>query len=72
MAAEASNNEEPDYDELLSELDFSPRRDFSENADRQLEQLFDKLSSLNYSQDVQVKVMVEAMRRFEALYHDDN
>ncbi len=66
-----SNNTEPNYDELLRDLDLSPSPDFSSKIDKQLEHLLAKLDSLNYSEEDVVKVMTKAMSRCEAILYDD-
>ncbi len=66
MVYEGPTDQEPNYDELLKDLDFSPNPHFSRRIDEQLDSLSKKLHSLNLSHDMYVKVMVEAMLRCDA------
>ncbi len=66
MNPELTNNAEPNYDELLSDLDLSPRLSLCKTLDKQVGSITDKLKKLGYSKDFVVKVAVEAMRRYDA------
>ena len=57
-------NSNPNYDELLSDIDLSPMCKFTDELDVQIDQLIDKLRTLGYDNDFIVKVTTEAMRRY--------
>ena len=59
-------NGEPNYDELLRDVDFTPQFSFCDTLDEQINPIMDKLYKLGYSKDFALKVAAEAIKRYDA------
>ena len=63
MFMSTETNNDPDYNELLSGIDFSPMLTFNDEFDKQIDNLIDRLRKQGYDNESIIKVTTEAMRR---------